>query len=356
MKINYIYRILIVILLCNSISPAFSQQMYKGQVNITNAEAKQQANSVLVSMQMDLSSLRIDNQRMLTLTPVLATPDNRVELPAIVVNGSARQKAYIRSVALDKQHSGDYPLHVLQSVKDTKEPLNYNQVIAFEPWMNNASLYLKEDICGCGGYNEQSAENRVVGITTVAPEVQERPKPAEIIAVSKGRTETQTITVYFPVGISVIKEDYNNNSAQFEQMDNLINELKSNKNINITAIEIEGYASPEGGVRRNEQLSEQRVQALKQYLLENIDLPTDKYNITYGGENWDDLLTLLENSSIDHKEEIISIIKNTEDVAQRKRKLETLAGGRPYALMLRDFYPQLRKAICNIRIHYTVLP
>lgn len=357
MKLNHIYRIFIALVLCNLTLPASAQRVYTGQINITQAEARQQAELVLVSMQIDLSNLKVDNQRSLTLTPVLANSNNRVELPPIIINGGARQKAYIRAMALDPRNPGNYQDNVvLQSGKGENQVLiDYNQTVAFQSWMNNASVYLKEDLCGCGGHSEQSGEELILKeIIREIPPAPE-PKPIEVSkSVSKVRNETKTITIYFPIGHGVIKDGYMDNQAQLEQIDKVLKEIKSNKNINITSIEIEGYSSPDGGAKRNEQLSRQRGQSLKEYLLKNVDLPLDKYNIVYGGEDWAGLISMIEASSIDYKEDILSIIKNTQDINLRKKKLEELAGGRPYAQMFSEFYPLLRKAICNIHIHYSI--
>lgn len=353
MKLNNIYRTFIAVLLCILVSPLLGQQIYKGQINITQAEAKQQADSVLVNMTIDLSGLNIDNQRMLTLTPLLVGSTNNVRLTPIIITGSARNKAYTRAAALDKKHAGDYQHNVI-SGKETKTPVRYSQTVAYQDWMGNAMLAVEEDLCGCGGHSQQLNEEMILNSITL--ETPPQPKVVEVPkTVSKTKTEQQMVTIHFPVNLAVIKEGYMGNESQLAQINTVLNEIKSNKNINITAIEIEGYASPEGPSARNEQLSRERGEVLKKYLLKNLDLPMDKYEITYGGENWDGLISLVEASSIDHKDEILSIIKNTADVNERKTKLKALAGGRPYAQMLTNFYPQLRSAVCHIHIHYSII-
>lgn len=352
MKLNNIYRTFIAVLFCLSVSSVFGQQIYNGQINITQAEAKQQADSVLINMQLDLSSLKIDNQRMLTLTPLLVNADNSVELTPIIVSGSGRNKAYTRAAALDKKHASDYQ-HNVVSGKETRMPLNYSQTVAYEDWMSNASLSVKEDLCGCGGHSQQVNQEMILSRITLETPPQREPIKV-LVSVSKVKTEKKMVVIHFPLNMAVIKEGYMGNEAQLEQINTVLNDIKSNKNINITAIEIEGYASPEGPSERNEQLSRERGQALKQYLSKNLDLPMNKYQVTYGGENWTDLISLVEASSIDHKEEILSIIKNTKDVNERKTKLAALDGGRPYQQMLTQFYPQLRNAVCHIHIHYSI--
>lgn len=349
---KYIYNICAIILLLTATMQSIAQTIYNDQVVINSGQLQQRGDLLYLDMQVDMTKLKVGNQQSVTFTPVLKDMNNRLELPEIIVNGSARHKEYNRAMALNKNAVGNVPYNVLKSGKDNRNIFNYSQTVPFEPWMAGASLYLKSDLCGCGGRNELSNEDLL--IKDVALEV---PPKQVIIAVVKPveriNNEEEKITLYFPVGMALIKKDYMENEVQLAQMDNIIKEIKANKNITITSIEIEGFASPEGGHNRNEELSRKRAQALQEHLSGNLDVPMDKYRITYGGENWNDLISMVEASSMGHKEDILSIIKNTEDVVQRKMKLERLANGRPYAQMLADFYPKLRIAICHIQ--YSVL-
>lgn len=347
----FIYKIATLILLFIFISHVSAQQIYDGKIVVTNVQAKQEEGLLSVSMNMDMSKLRIDNQRMLTLTPVLVGSNNRIEFPEVVVSGNVRYKAYERSMGLGKNSVTDPAYSVLRS-KDTKEMVVYEQLVPFEPWMADAQLYIKEDLCGCGGHTQVINEEFITGVSLAAlPKVEPVEQPKPIVPIVRERTEQRTITLNFHVGKTIINEDYMDNRSQLSQLKNISNELKANENI--TALKIEGYASPEGGFRRNQELSKGRVEALVRYLSENHDLPKNiSYTTNYVGEDWSGLISMVEASSIDHKEEILSIIKNTEDIALRKRKLEQLDGGKPYRYMLTNFYPKLRKV--EYRISYIV--
>ena len=133
----------------------------------------------------------------------------------------------------------------------------------------------------------------------------------------------------------------------------MFDKVQNDKNLTITGISIEGFASPEGPLKFNEQLSQKRAEALKKYLSENEKVPANLYKVSFGGENWDGLVKALEASSMKDKETFINIIKNTSDDALRKKEIMRVAGGVPYRAMLKDIYPGLRKVDC--KIDYTVV-
>ena len=90
---------------------------------------------------------------------------------------------------------------------------------------------------------------------------------------------------------------------------------------------IEGFASPEGPLAFNEQLSKKRAEALKDYLVKNEKVSSKLYKVTFGGENWDGLVKALQSSSMKEKETFLNIIKNTTDDAKRKQEIMRVGGG-----------------------------
>lgn len=132
----------------------------------------------------------------------------------------------------------------------------------------------------------------------------------------------------------------------------MFDKIQNDKNLTVTGISIEGFASPEGPLKFNEQLSQKRAEALKNYLTTNEKVPGKLYKVTFGGENWDGLVQALEKSSMKDKDKFIGIIKNTTDDARRKQEIMRVDGGVPYRTMLKEIYPGLRKVNC--KIDYTV--
>lgn len=330
--------------------PASAQKFYKDAVNITNASLWQQGESLYINMQMDMRNLKVSNDRTLTLTPVLTGPDNNVVLPEIVINGRRRQKAYLRAMALDKATN-------MEISYNTQEVLNYTQVIPYEPWMENAYLNLEEDLCGCGGHQEVLTQEMIMnGVSTEAKRLAAlQPVPSYIqpkAEVVKARSEQYEAHLDFPVGKSVILPDFMNNQTELRNIREMFNKVQNDKKLTITGVYIEGFASPEGPLKLNEQLSKSRAEALKKYLSVQEQIPANLYNVSFGGENWEGLVKALETSDMKEKTEFLNIIRNTSDIARRKEEIKRVGGGAPYRTMLKELYPALRKVNC--RIDYTI--
>ena len=345
-------KILIYSVLCLIAAlPVSAQKFYKDAINITNASLWQQGESLYINMQMDMRNLKVSNDRTLTLTPVLTGPDNNVVLPEIVINGRRRQKAYLRAMALDKATNMEIPYN-------TQEVLNYTQVIPYEPWMENAYLNLEEDLCGCGGHQEVLTQEMIMnGVSTETKRLAAlQPVPSYIqpkAEVVKARSEQYEAHLDFPVNKSVILTDFMNNHAELVNIHAMFDKIQNDRNLTVKGISIKGFASPEGPLTFNEQLSKKRAEALKDYLVKNEKVSSKLYKVTFGGENWDGLVKALQSSSMKEKETFLNIIKNTTDDAKRKQEIMRVGGGAPYRSMLKEIYPGLRKVNC--KIDYTVV-
>lgn len=344
-------KILIYSVLCLIAAlPVSAQKFYKDAINITNASLWQQGESLYINMQMDMRNLKVSNDRTLTLTPVLTGPDNNVVLPEIVINGRRRQKAYLRAMTLDKATNMEIPYN-------TQEVLNYTQVIPYEPWMENAYLNLEENLCGCGGHQEVLTQEMIMnGVSTETKRLAAlQPVPSYIqpkAEVVKARSEQYEAHLDFPVGKSVILPDFMNNQTELRNIREMFNKVQNDKKLTITGVYIEGFASPEGPLKLNEQLSKSRAEALKKYLSVQEQIPANLYNVSFGGENWEGLVKALEASNMKEKTEFLNIIRNTSDIARRKEEIKRVGGGAPYRTMLKELYPALRKVNC--RIDYTI--
>ena len=134
----------------------------------------------------------------------------------------------------------------------------------------------------------------------------------------------------------------------------MLAELRNDTSITIRGISVIGYASPEGSVLFNKQLSEGRAKALVNYLLPRFPFSKELYKVEYGGENWEGLRKMVAESDMAEKDRILHIIDhipveiNYRTNTSRKKSLMLYKQGNPYRFMLREYYPHLRKAICKI--------
>ena len=350
MKKKLIY---LIIALAAVIAPAHAQKFMNDALTLLNVTLWQQGESLYVGMTMDMKNLTVGSARSLSLVPLLTDGQHNVPLQEIIINGKRREKAYIRGLAMSKQE----PTAIIVPY-NKRETLNYTQVIPYQPWMANASLQLVETLCGCGNYQEMTAQELITN--DVSTEAKRLSAMSPLIAyiqptveVVKTRSEQYEAHLDFPVNKYVILTDFMNNHSELVNIHSMFDKIQNDKNLTVTGISIEGFASPEGPLAFNEQLSKKRAVALKDYLVKNEKVPASVYNVTFGGENWDGLVKALEASSMKDKETFLNIIKNTTDDVKRKQEIMRVGGGVPYRTMLKEIYPGLRKVNC--KIDYTVI-
>lgn len=335
---------------------AQNRQIYNEQINILSQEVEHKGDSLYIHLVVDISNLKVDKNRSLTLTPILGAIEGQLELPYLLINGTTRHKVYQRSQSLGNDEANGSVYEVVKLDRNSTRELHYHHALLYQKWMETAYLDIKEDLCGCGGHQQMVNVERVMDDIlpeVIVPEV--NPSLAYIqpkVEMVKYRSEQWESYIDFPVNKSTIIPDYLNNAKELAKIQNALKAVRTDNNLTVTRIDIIGFASPEGGIAYNENLSRSRAESFRKYLASDLDFPANIYDVQYGGENWDGLLTAVQTSDLKDKDAIVSIIKNTSDINQRKSKLKSLGGGSPYNRMLKDIYPTLRKVIFNA--HYTV--
>lgn len=342
---KYLFPILLALL---TILPVKAQSLLNNTLNLSDVSLWQQGNTLSVTMKIDMQNLTISPQRSLTLTPLLTDGQHNVALQDIIINGRRRQKAYLRGLAIERKAPDAIVIPY-----DKREVLTYTQVIPYEPWMENAAFNLVENLCGCGNANEMIAQELITN--DVSTEAKRLAAMMPIVAfiqpeveVVKMRSDQYEAHLDFPVNKFVILPEFMNNKKELASIHGMFDKIQNDRNLTVTQISIEGFASPEGPLKFNEQLSQKRADALKNYLATNEKVPSNLYKVTFGGENWDGLVKALEASSMKEKETFLNIIKNTTDDVRRKKEIMSVGGGAPYRMMLKEIYPGLRKVNCKI--------
>lgn len=266
------------------VMPASAQKFFKDAISLSDVSLWQQGNSLYVDMKIDMKNLTVSPERMLTLTPLLTDGQHNVALEEIIINGKRRQKAYLRGLAISRE----LPAGIVIPY-NKREVLNYAQVIPYEPWMANASLNLVENLCGCGNNEEMLAQELITNdVSTEAKRLSAMiPVVAYIqptVEVVKNRSEQYEAHLDFPVSKAVIQPEFMNNHKELMNIHAMFDKIQNDKNLTVTGISIEGFASPEGPLKFNEQLSQKRAEALKNYLTTNEKVPGKLYKVTFGGE------------------------------------------------------------------------
>lgn len=336
-----------------AVLPLSAQSLYNNTLNLSDVLLWQQGDSLYVRMKIDMQNLYVSPQRSLLLTPVLTDGTHNAALPDIMINGKRRQKAYVRGLSLEDRMPEGFVIPY-----EERGVLSYEEIIPYQPWMGNAAFNLVENLCGCNNDPEVLTQELITNdvsteakrLAAMLPVVAYIQPPVETV---KMRSEQYEAHLDFRVNKYVIQPEYMNNQKELANIRAMFDKVQNDPNLTVTQVDIEGWASPEGPLKFNEQLSQKRANALKTYLAKNEKVPANLYKVTFGGENWEGLVKALEASSMPDKETFLNIIRNTTDDARRKQEIMRVGGGAPYRTMLKEIYPGLRKVNC--KIEYSVI-
>ena len=113
----------------------------------TDRSVRLSKGQVEVSFMLDLGERIVYANHQRRVTPVLVSADGtrQAELPAVVANGRNR------AIKLQKEpQNNDKEAYVtLRGNKEENRHVSYRAAIAYEPWMDNARLSLREEVTGC---------------------------------------------------------------------------------------------------------------------------------------------------------------------------------------------------------------
>jgi len=324
---------------------------------ITN-QMKQEGDSLVVDMDIDMSRMNLQANHAQILTPVIGSDTEEIELPKVMIQGTARNKAFVRELELNDQAYEDFENNLPYAIVKPNGKLNYRMSVPFESWMTEAYLDVEEDLCGCGDMSK-IARSRVFEELTkeiiVDPVYNVRPQLAyiqpEVEAVKK-RLEVGNAYLSFPRGKNEIFPTFGNNPAELAKIDNMITTISSNKDITVQGVYMTGYASPESSLKFNMELSRSRAESMMRYFMRNSDISSHLFETHTGGEDWEGLRRLLEEYPLSNKNEIFHLMNTIYDLDEREKAISRVAGGQPYKVMYEVLYPRLRRVMCEV--NYTV--
>jgi hypothetical protein len=225
----------------------------------------------------------------------------------------------------------------------------YNDAIAYSDEMMSSTLELR-------AVAKQKDKEKVLGPVNIANGViatSTRVQDTEDLANDNHGYEHETIleetaTIYFLVNQSNIRTT--------EKSDDDIKALKTfaKNGYQTHSIEIISYASPEGSVNTNENVSDNRMKSTLNYtkrLLKSLKINgaknNDLYSKTSVGEDWEGFESLVKGSDIKDKRKINKIVNSIADVEVREQQIRDLA--EIYNAIEDNVLPQLRKATIIIR-------
>ena len=102
----------------------------------------------------------------------------------------------------------------------------------------------------------------------------------------KQRAEKGEAYLSFRVNKTDIVEDLYDNARELAKITQTIDLVRNDKNVEITGINIHGYASPDGPYANNERLARERAASLKNYVARLYPIDAKLYSSNSTPEDW----------------------------------------------------------------------
>ena len=226
---------------------------------------------------------------------------------------------------------------------------SYQDKVNYNPQMLNSVLELRAVAKSKEKELVFTPKKIAVGVLATSTRVQN----SEIILNADSDYEYETIleetaTIYFLVNQSNIRAtekstDEINNLEAFAKLGNVTH-----------SIEVKSFASPEGSINLNDNVSEKRATSTLRYAkrilkeakingASNNELYTEKSE----GEDWEGFNSLMKSSEIKDKRRITKIVNSVEDLELREQAIRDMA--EIYDAIEKNVLPQLRKAQITVR-------
>lgn len=311
--------------------------------------AKPAGESLVVTWRMTMDSMRIRSNQTLVFTPVIEDKHGHTQtLRSIMVNGRRQHYVFLRN---GNKH---YPDAIeLQRHNGTTQCYNYREAIDLEPWMNDATVRIATDTCGCGNLVGNSAGTPV----DINPHWERKCALANVMPAVSADDPVLSLQgkayLDFPVNRTELHPDYHNNAAELHKIMSTIDTVRHNPNVSITSISIHGYASPEGSWTNNARLAQGRAATLKEYVCNQYDIPAKTYHVDFTPEDWAGLDTFIVRSNMADKQALLGIVRADMDPDAKDAQLKQRYP-EAYSILLNACYPYLRHS--DYEVKYKIRP
>jgi len=321
------------------------------QVRVENSSISRTAdNRLTVAMDIILQkNMKVSSNHAAILTPILKGKNHTTTLQPVVVYGRRRQLVNERNNSIPTD-----AYKIIRRKNNTEQILKYLVQIPFSSWMQKSDLVMNTDLCGCCNAVGNTATDPIASLNM------QRPKPNPVVAFIAPKAELVKVRsvvghafLDFVVNRTDINPTFRRNATELAKIRATVDTVRNDKNISITGMTIEGYASPDGLYSNNERLAKGRTASLMNYIRNYYSFPRNLMKMTSTPEDWVGYRKWVENSDLALKNEILQIIDSDEpNLDVKERRIYKLVGTDVYHTIATECYMALRHT--DYTIGYTV--
>ena len=160
--------------------------------------------------------------------------------------------------------------------------------------------------------------------------------------------DPRNVFLHFETNVTFLDRSFFENAKMLDSIAYLIGDALADPTLEITHIQIVGFASFDGKLAYNERLAGSRAKSIMKYLQERYPELDDTYfAVCNGGESWAELRYHFEQDDHEGMDEVVRIIDTERDLDKREALIRKVNGGRTYYNYIRTEYrPVLRNLGC----------
>lgn len=314
----------------------------QGIVELEVGDIERENDSLVINYLVKIGKGAVETSQKLEIKPILQAGDSVFILPEINIIGKNKKKVFSR---FEKRNMKNYvPIDIK---RDTL--INYLVKIPYQAWMDSTSLVLLQGIEGYRGKKILTIYKQKYSVATAKQE------NCEVIYIpsfiSPDKPEEQKDAQYllrFKQGNVTILSEYENNLQKLNSLEEKVLMIQENPSIELQAIHIIGYTSPDGNFYNNARIAIQRAEALKDHLTSLFNLHADIFSISSVSQDWDGLIRMLKKEEVPHKGKLLELISTIAIDQDCDRKLLELSRNKMYHKSLSDVFSSLRRVECLI--------
>lgn len=337
-------KILAISLLAIGAATLQAQELMNGHVSISNLSVARNGGDLFLSMDVDLTKLDVKSEDQVVLTPAIASDTDTLRLHSIYVAGRTRWYHDVRNNAV--------PATATLYRYGKVSTVTLQDKVPYAKWMNQASVIMLEDLCGCNCELLFSQDELLTALNLepkrFKPNFVYKAPQAEGVKVRELRGQAY---IDFPVSRTEIYPEYRNNPAELQKIIGTIDAVRNDPDTRITALSIKGYASPESPYSNNTRLAKGRTETLKNYVQNLYNFPEGLITTDYEPEDWAGLRAYVEQSNLQHKNEILALIDGNREPDNKEWVIKSTYP-QEYKFLLQNCYPALRHS--DYRVEYVI--
>lgn len=336
---------------------------FAGKVKVTKPALTLENDTLTIDFDFNVEEVAVNSTQSYAFTPVLFYGKQVQTLPPVVVTGKDKFKMRRNDRRIAKEGNYTQPYMIVKG-KSANRPnrVNYKIAIPYEEWMSQADMWILQE-----GKKDCLLDLPQIQVIEPVVIVEEEPLPQKgaicepcMNMVSyltptekplKVRSEQNTLYIEYPVGGTEFKADFKNNAAELQKLKETLNPLTEGDFVTFKAINICGYASPDGSAKTNDRVANKRAESFALHLRGSYNFPDSILKVTSAGEDWESLIKMLEEEKPAYAEKALAIIQKNAVLDVREARLKSGLGA-SYRTMINDYFSRLRRL--SISVDYEI--